>query len=247
MDIGYKSDKGKLRISNEDALHVAEDSNFFVVADGVGGSNAGEVASRTAVLDFARCFADKNLESFGSESAIEEHMRQCIEKVNRRILALSHEKRENSGMATTLVAFLIHGNRMYLINIGDSRGYICRDGRMLQITEDHTYVNGLIQAGIISEEQAMNHKDRHMITRAVGAEETIDADLFKVSIKQGDIIMICTDGLYGEVSDQSMIGILSQDKSMQEITDELVDSANIQGGHDNITVVCVKITEEDDI
>ena len=247
MDVGFKSDKGKIRSKNEDSFYIMKEKNFFVVADGVGGNRAGEIASSTAAKEIAALFYSKNTDSFSSERDVENFMLECVESVNHRILSLSQEKEENNGMATTLVVAYFYKKKLLMMNIGDSRGYILRDGKLLQITEDHTYVNTLLQAGIISEEEAQVHEGKHMITRAIGAEDSIEADIFNVGVRNGDIIMICTDGLYGEVSDEEIRDRLTLNESMQFITDSLVESAIIHGGHDNITVICVKITEEDDI
>ena len=148
-------------------------------------------------------------------------------------------------MATTLVfAYASKGN-VYIANIGDSRAYVYRGDKLTQVTEDHTYVNELVQTGTISKKEAENHKEKHKITRAVGAEEDVQADMFKVEVKLGDTLVICTDGLYGEVSEKTMTKILDKGKTMSETCEELVDQANVNGGHDNITVICLKVMEED--
>ena len=148
-------------------------------------------------------------------------------------------------MATTVVIAYIQKDTLYIMNVGDSRGYILHDGELTQITEDHTYVNTLLKAGLITADEAEHHENKNMITRAVGADYTIEGDFFQVGIRPGDIILICTDGLYGEVDREELIRQLEKDSTMTEICSELVDAANRNGGSDNITMVVLKITEED--
>ncbi len=245
MDVGLRTDKGVRRTANEDACFVMSDEGVFVVADGVGGENSGDLASSTAVKKVADYICRNPLDGLKSSKVIRDYFFRCIEHVNFTVFDLSKKNEENKGMATTLVAAYVAGSSLYIMNIGDSRAYICRGGKLTQITEDHTYVNTLVKKGLITEEEAKTHENRNMITKAVGAEENVEPDFFKVSTKVGDIVLICTDGLYGEIEETEMTGIISGGLSMQEACDRLVDRANENGGHDNITVVCIKIMEED--
>lgn len=245
MDVGLRTDKGVRRTANEDACFVMSDEGVFVVADGVGGENSGDLASSTAVRKVADYICRNPLDGQKSSKEIRDYFFRCIENVNFTVFDLSNKKEENKGMATTLVAAYATGNSLYIMNIGDSRAYICRGGKLTQITEDHTYVNTLVKKGLITEEEAKTHENRHVITKAVGAERNVEPDFFKVATKVGDIVLICTDGLYGEIEETEMTGIISGGLSMQEACDRLVDRANENGGHDNITVVCIKIMEED--
>ncbi len=148
------------------------------------------------------------------------------------------------GMATTVVCAYVQNDTIYIVNVGDSRAYVFRDGVLLQITEDHTYVNTLLKAGLISEDEAVNHENKNMITRAVGADYG-RCGLLPLPIQVDDIVLICTDGLYGEVGEDQLVAALKQEKSMTDICNELVEMANINGGSDNITMVVLKVTEED--
>lgn len=245
MDVGLRTDKGVRRTANEDAYFVMSDEGVFVVADGVGGENSGDVASSTAVREVADYICRNPLDSLKSSEEIRDYFFRCVENVNFTVLDLSQRNEENKGMATTLVAAYAAKHALYILNVGDSRAYICRGGKLTQITEDHTYVNTLVKKGLITEEEAKTHENRHMITKAVGAENKVEPDFFKVATKVGDIVLICTDGLYGEIEETEMTRIISGRGSMQEACDRLVDRANENGGHDNITVVCIKIMEED--
>ncbi|MGN0658605.1 MAG: Stp1/IreP family PP2C-type Ser/Thr phosphatase [Emergencia sp.] len=245
MEVGFKTDKGRRRSNNEDACFVMKRDRVFIVADGVGGNNSGEIASRTCVNEIARYVETHTMDGLSSPEEIREYFEACLKNVNFRILEMSQRFEQNRGMATTVVIAYVLGDILNIVNVGDSRAYVLRDGILTQITEDHTYVNTLLKAGLISPAEAENHENKNMITRAVGADHTIEADYFNVPIQQGDIILICTDGLYGEVEDSELIRTLEEDRTMTDICSDLVEAANSNGGNDNITMVVLKITEED--
>ena len=245
MEVGFKTDKGLRRSNNEDACYVLLKEKVFIVADGVGGNNSGEIASRTCVDEIANHVESFDLTTLDDEEAIEDFFAQCIKDVNFKVLELSQRHEENWGMATTVVVAYLKGNQLYVFNVGDSRAYILHDGHMLQITEDHTYVNSLVKAGVISLEEAEYHENRHTITRAVGADYQIETDAFVVTVEEGDRILLCTDGLYGEVPLEVLIETLSRDSSMPAICEQFVDLAKEYGGNDNITMVVVNVTEDD--
>lgn len=245
MEVGFKTDKGMRRSNNEDACFVMKKNRVFIVADGVGGNNSGEIASRTAVNEIANYVETHALEELDSAEQIQEYFEDCIKSANFKVLEMSQRFEANKGMATTVVCAYVLKDTIYIVNVGDSRAYVFRDGTLTQITEDHTYVNTLLKAGLISENEAENHENRNMITRAVGADYTVDADFFSVPIEVEDIVLICTDGLYGEVGDEELVKTLSEEKSMTDICNELVEMANDNGGSDNITMVVLKVTEED--
>ena len=232
MEVGFKTDKGQRRSNNEDACFVMKKDRVFIVADGVGGNNSGEIASRTCVNGIAKYVETHSMEALSTAEDF-------------KILEMSQRFEKNKGMATTVVIAYVADNQLYIANVGDSRAYVLRDGELNQITEDHTYVNTLLKAGIISEEEAANHENKNMITRAVGADYTIEPDFFQVSIEAGDMILICTDGLYGEVEKSELISRLTEEESMTHICNELVEAANRNGGSDNITMVVLKVTEDD--
>ena len=148
-------------------------------------------------------------------------------------------------MATTADIVYIKGGKAYIANVGDSRVYLYRNGELVQLTEDHTYVNTLLNAGIISQEQAAVDERKNVITKALGAEDTVEPDFFQLEIVKDDILILCTDGLYDEVDERSMKTILEKDISMSDVCAEMVDAANKNGGHDNITIISIKVTEED--
>ncbi|MDY2960318.1 MAG: Stp1/IreP family PP2C-type Ser/Thr phosphatase [Hornefia sp.] len=245
MEVGFKTDKGRRRSNNEDACYVIPKKNIFIIADGVGGSNSGEIASRTAVMEVAD-FVDKNeLTDTATEADIRNYLIKGINSANKAILESSERFEQNKGMATTMVVTYVSKGKAYICNIGDSRAYLYRGDKLIQITEDHTYVNSLLKAGVITGKEAKKHEKKNMITRAVGAEEKIDVDFFVTPVSSEDIIIMCTDGLYGEVDERDMRRMISRRKTMGDLCCDFIEMANDNGGGDNITVICLKISEDD--
>ncbi|MBR5230292.1 MAG: Stp1/IreP family PP2C-type Ser/Thr phosphatase [Firmicutes bacterium] len=245
MQVGFKSDKGLRRSNNEDACFVLLPDKVYVVADGVGGGNAGEIASRTAVNEIANYVVDHPVSLMNNKYAIVNYLQNCIDKANEKIYSLANTYQENSGMATTIAIVYISGGKAYIANVGDSRVYLFRDDRLVQLTEDHTYVNTLLKAGIISKEQAAVDERKNVITKALGAESTVEPDFFQIEISKDDIFLICTDGLYDEVDSEEISRVLKDNESMSDVCTELVSRANKNGGHDNITIISLKVMEED--
>lgn len=245
MDVGFKTDKGRLRMNNEDACFVMISDKVFIVADGVGGGNAGEIASRTCVNEIAKYIENNHINELGNKYAVVNHLQECLDSTNEKIYTLANTYEENSGMATTLSLLYITKKEAFIANVGDSRVYIIRDGQLSQLTEDHTYVNTLVKAGVLSKEQAEIDDRKNVITKALGANYSVEPDFFQVEIMEDDVFLICTDGLYNEVSENQIITTISESENMSDACRQLVDLANNHGGHDNITIICLKITEED--
>ncbi len=245
MEVGFKSDKGIRRDNNEDACFVLLPQKIYLVADGVGGGNAGEIASRTAVSEIANYISKNPIEKATNKYAVVNYFQDCIDKANAIIHDKAIKYEENKGMATTLAAVYIKEGNAFIANVGDSRVYLYRNGEFVQLTEDHTYVNTLVKAGILTTEQAAEDKRKNIITKAIGADVTVEPDFYQVEIQYGDVFILCTDGLYDEVSEDEMIDILDCDASMSEITGRLIEKANENGGNDNITVISLRVTEED--
>ena len=243
IEVGFKSDKGLRRRNNEDAFFVIPEDRIFMVADGVGGNNSGEVASRTAISRIVEHIRNNALAEGLADADINGYFMRCFTEVNRTVYEMSRLWPENAGMATTLTVAYFSGNKAYVVNVGDSRAYLYRSGALTQITEDHTYVNALIKKGLISQEEALHHEKRNVITRAIGGEETIAPDIFRFEVMTGDIMLLCTDGLHGETGDDNIRKLIGAGGSMAEICTALVNKANRCGGRDNITVVCLKILE----
>lgn len=239
--IGFKSNKGIKRSNNEDACFIMPKEQVYIVADGVGGNNSGELASRTAVTSVAEYIKNNPIDFVSEEDQLRSYFQECINKANEDVLLLGGKHEKNKGMATTLIVCHVRGQKGYILNVGDSRAYVFRGEELFQITEDHSYVNSLIKLGVITEEEAEGHHKRHVITRALGAEDTISADFYQTNLKEGDILLLCTDGLYSEVGVDKLRQIMYNEPQMTTLAEKLISEANRAGGNDNITVICIKI------
>ena len=238
--VGFKTDKGKLRGGNEDSIFVMPEQNLYIVADGVGGHNSGELASRMAVGYMAQYVSLHPISEAKTQKDLRDYFRTCFEGANELVFHKSNDETVNSGMATTSVLCYIRDNLAYVVNVGDSRAYLVRDGIVRQVTEDHTYINEMVQSGLITAEEAKDRPDKNMITRAIGGDKTIQPDFFSFEICSDDIIILCTDGLYGEITEGKMARTVVKSKSMHGLAKTLVDEANKNGGKDNISVICIK-------
>ena len=245
MHVGFKTDKGILRSSNEDACFVLLHDKVYILADGVGGGNSGEIASRTAVSEIANYVVKHPLSHLLDKYEIVGYMRDAFEAANTKIYDMARKHEENFGMATTAIIVYVNKGKAYIGNIGDSRVYLYRNGDYLQLTEDHTYVNTLVKAGILSREEADQDERKNVIIKALGAEPTVEPDFFQVEVKKGDILLACSDGLYDEVSDEEIVEIIKEKDNMNELAAELIARANRNGGRDNITIITLQITEEE--
>ena len=245
MQVGFKSDKGMQRSNNEDACFVLLPDKVYVVADGVGGGNAGEIASRTAVSEIANYIMKHPIAGIHDKYEIVDYLQKCLDEANRKSFVMANTYEEHSGMATTVIIVYAYDGKIFITNVGDSRVYLLRSGHLMQLTEDHTYVNTLVKAGLLSREEAELDTRKNVITKALGAENIVEPDFFQVEAKEDDIYIICTDGLYDEVGDAEIIEVLSSGASMTDVSAELINRANRNGGHDNITVISLKVTKED--
>lgn len=221
-----RTDVGRVRESNQDAL--IEGERLWGVADGMGGHNGGETASAGA--------RDALIEALKGKESSPEALREGIEQANARLYQQQLENASLAGMGTTLTALWLSDHFAYIGHVGDSRAYLVRDGRMRQITSDHSLVAELFRMGMISREQAANHPMRNVITRAVGTEEGIEADVIVEERRKGDLWMICSDGLYGMVPDDRIKAALTAN-TPAKAADLLVDMALKAGGRDNVSVV----------
>ena len=217
------------------------DQQLYIVADGVGGHNAGDVASRLAVESIAAYVKKNPLSLAVDPGQLKDFFMSCISFANERVFAGAATPGDSQGMATTCVLCYIRGDQAYVVNVGDSRAYLVRDGRIGQVTEDHSCVQELVNSGLISEEEAMNRPDRNMITRALGGASSVQPDFFSFQLYAGDTVVLCSDGLYGELSSQRIAELCTRYKTMHRLSRQLVDEANGNGGKDNISVVCIRV------
>ena len=233
------TDVGNLRSTNEDSFVVLLGRDaplgdaLIAVADGMGGHASGEVASQMALDDL--------IDALSKTSSLTNHsIRRAVELANRRINSASTLAPELRGMGTTLVAGLLAGSVLLVSNVGDSRAYLFRAGELRVLTKDHSWVREMVAQGLLTSEEASSHPRRNILTRALGVVEPVMVDIFRIELRQGDRILLCSDGLHGLVNDSAIASILSGE-SLKGAAGELVESAKRAGGTDNITVVVAQI------
>jgi len=245
LSIGAATDVGQVRRLNEDSIGTPKlmrvparlqqaKGDLLVVADGMGGHAAGEVASQMAVRVVFKAFYS------AAESDVSSSLRRAIESANAQIHALAATDMEMGGMGTTLVAAVIRGDELSVANVGDSRAYLVRAGRIRQMSRDHSWVAESVAAGLISEAEAKSHPQRSLITRSLGARPKVEVDLFRARLQPGDCLILCSDGLTNEVSDASILDLVGHNDAAVAAT-SLVDRANQGQGRDNVSVVVAQV------
>lgn len=241
-----KSDAGKVRISNEDQGKVLVNSNgnvLLAVADGMGGHHKGDYASYETVKIIFEAFKTKKW--YFNEYDAMRWMNAVTRTANGYIYRMQDGNEIYQGMGTTLVMGMIYKNKLVVLNSGDSRLYVVRDKKLVQLTEDQTYVDYLLMSGQITQEEAINHPKRHVLTNAIGLFPSLSADL-RMHNYNGETILLCSDGLYNNVSEQDILNILLTTNSTEDKCDSLISLANFNGGDDNITVVLWESYDDQD-
>jgi PPM family protein phosphatase len=232
----HKTDTGRQRQANEDSYFAR--APLFAVADGMGGAQAGEVASRIAAGAFER--GPRN-----DEASAEGQLEEIAQQANRRIHKLAQEDSSRAGMGTTLTAAMVRDDEVAFGHVGDSRAYLLRGGELTRLTKDHSLVEELRRQGRLTEEQAEEHPQRSIITRALGPEPSVNVDTMTFPARDGDVFLLCSDGLTTMVSDDEIREILVRSKSLRSAVSRLVDAANRRGGRDNITAVAFRLADAD--
>jgi serine/threonine protein phosphatase PrpC len=232
----HKTDTGRQRHANEDSYFARPP--LFAVADGMGGAQAGEVASRIAAGAFERG-------RVSHEAPAEGQLEELAQKANREIHRLAQEDSSRAGMGTTLTAAMVRDDEVALGHVGDSRAYVLRDGELRRLTKDHSLVEELRRQGRLTEEQAEEHPQRSIITRALGPEPSVNVDTMTFPAKDGDVFLLCSDGLTTMVSDDEIKRILTEARSLRSAVGRLVEAANRGGGRDNITAVAFRLADAD--
>ncbi len=228
---GSRTDIGCLRDHNEDSLVVAPP--LFVVADGMGGHAAGEVASEIAVDVIA---------DLAPEHPDGEALAHAVKEANRAVIQAAREGRGREGMGTTVTAALLEGERLVIAQVGDSRAYLLHQGKLQQLTRDHSLVADMIEAGQLTPEEARTHPQRSVITRALGSDLHLQPDIYEINVETGDRLLICSDGLSGMVDDEGIEHTLRRVQDPQRCASQLVNEAVANGGHDNVTVIVADVT-----
>lgn len=243
MRFGVESDRGKVREINEDSCKVITGKDgvpdTFIVADGMGGHNSGELASRMAV-ELSEEYLLKFLKPDENEESILALISNMIAEVNKSIYFKAKESEENFGMGTTFIIGILLKGKLYIGHVGDSRVYLVSNGALKRLTTDHSYIEELIKNGSLTREEAQNHPKKNVITRALGCEENVEVDTYSVDINGEDIFILCTDGLTNMLSENEILSIINNNDDPQYSCSELVRIANEKGGEDNITVIIVK-------
>ncbi len=230
-----RTDTGRQRTANEDAYFAR--SPVYAVADGMGGAQAGEVAARIA----AEAFEDRKADDANPER----ELARIASEANRRIFELAREDATRTGMGTTLTGALLTDHEISIVHVGDSRAYLLRDGELRQLTRDHSLVEELRRRGQLTDDEAEDHPQRSIITRALGPEADVEPDLHTHQVRSGDVFLLCSDGLTSMVREERLHEILTSTSSLQQAVDELVEEANRMGGRDNITAILFRIGGDD--
>ncbi len=237
-----KTDVGRIRKLNEDSVGMDEKKGVFVLADGMGGHAAGEVASGELVTGVIGFFSKKEISEY-NEKEINMLINNAVRTANEKIFNIASRDDSRKGMGTTAVVLLFSKKRFHVGWVGDSRLYLYRKEKLKRVTRDHSKVQMLVDAGIIRPDEAFSHPERNVILKAVGTKNTVEVEVLSDKIKKGDIFMLCSDGVSGELTDSEIATIINYRKEPAAISEELISMANAKGGSDNASAIVIKIEE----
>ncbi len=247
LEFASRTDTGRVRAQNEDAVAVSPAHGFAILADGMGGYNAGEVASHIAIT-VTRAGLEEGLRSrrgaarLHRSKYLQQLVDDSIQRANSAILEAARAERQYSGMGTTLVVALFHHDKMTAAHVGDSRAYRLRQGELSQITRDHSLVQEQIDAGLVDPESAPYSQNRNLVTRAVGVDVEMEVEIHDHQIEAGDLYLLCSDGLSDMLMEQEIADVLmAHRESLHAACDALVQRANDNGGRDNISVILIRV------
>ncbi len=240
-----KSDIGKHREIQEDSILISNELNLFIVADGMGGHNAGEIASKMAV----EIIYEKMKEFLKTDIPLKDAIIKLIKIANAEIYERSIIEKDKNGMGTTVVLLFFYKGKYFIANIGDSRCYLLRNKKFTQLTEDHSYVYEQYKQGLLKKEEIEKSYYRNLITRAVGINDNVKTDIFIGDLEKNDLFLLCSDGLYSEVSEKDLKKIIIKKNSLKNKVETLIEKANLNGGNDNISVILVEVidVQEEDV
>lgn len=239
----FLTDRGKVRQHNEDSggiFYLENDLALVVVADGMGGHQAGDVASQMAIDEVERLWFAQKPEYLSTPERIEHWLKEAVEKVNATIYQYAKENEDCQGMGTTIVVVVLNQEFITVAHIGDSRCYILNNNGFAQITDDHSLVYELVRSGQISPEDAEHHPRKNVLMRALGTEENVIVDIKSLEWEENDILLLCSDGLTNKVSTQDIQNVLKEESEIEVKARQLIEKANEAGGDDNISVAVVK-------
>ncbi len=240
LEVYGMTDKGMVRSQNQDAIYISNDENIkmYIVADGMGGANAGDIAS-TKCIEYIKEYIFENYTE-KSMNEITNLLKNAIDYSNKKVYELSIQNPEYEGMGTTVIVLLIVKNKLYIAHVGDSSFFRIRKNIIRKITKDHTYVQTLIDDKTITKQEAKVHPKRHMITKVLGCEVILEPDILMKKVEDYDYIVICTDGLTNMVNDKEIMNIVKDNDNSKISCEKLINLANERGGHDNISVIILK-------
>jgi len=227
------SDVGLVRPGNEDAFFFSTERNLMIVADGLGGHAAGEVASAIAIDSICGVM----LGEAGGTEPVSTLIDRALAQADADVRAHGQVAPEHAGLATTIVVAVLRDNKLSLVHVGDVRAYLCRNGRLQRLTDDHTIVGAMLRDGLIGEDEARHHPARNNVSRAVGAAQDVVAEHTSLLLEAGDVLLLCSDGLWDEVPHSTMAEILSDPSPALDLAMRLTDAALVGGGHDNVTAL----------
>lgn len=245
------TDVGQVRAHNEDAILLEPVLHLYAVADGMGGHQGGQFASKICLdtmRDYLQMAAKGHASLVGeadvAHSAEANLLGSAVRFANRAVFEAAFAKPEWRGMGTTIVAVVVHGNRVAIAHVGDSRAYLLRNGSFKQLTEDHSWIEEQVRAGLMTRDEALVAQGRNVLTRAIGQEESVQVDLNELELQSGDQLLLCSDGLFGMVADEEIAALISVAASPEVACNELIACANGRGGRDNISVLLLTVSEE---
>lgn len=245
MRFAAASHKGLVRENNEDCYRIIQGDGrktpaTFIIADGMGGHNSGEVASRVAV-DYSEQIIMQNGDRLKNSRHLPEFIQEIMEGANRKVFDLANRDITHTGMGTTMILSMVQGARMCTGHVGDSRLYMIRKGKIEKITQDHSLIEEMVRNGTITKTEASSHPRKNIITKALGCTGELQMDMYETRLKPYDKLLLCTDGLSNMVSEQEVLQILDREQEPGNACKALVQAANEYGGQDNITVIAVYI------
>lgn len=244
MISSIKTDTGRVRSNNEDAFYFPQGKNdsppLFIVADGMGGHQGGEIASQIAVEEVSSYITSNFSSNNLCKNQLKTLLKTSLERANKKIFDLSRENPDWAGMGTTLTLALFWDRVLYIGHVGDSRAYRIRNNHIEQLTTDHSLVQELVEQGRLTKEEIKTHPMKNVITRAIGTDEDLEPDFLEFNLEDDDIIILCSDGLSNLIDDENIKSIVCN-FSPEESTEKLIEKANILGGEDNITVGVIKV------
>ncbi|MDP4180200.1 MAG: Stp1/IreP family PP2C-type Ser/Thr phosphatase [Bacillota bacterium] len=243
MRYGVRCDKGKVREINEDSYNILAGfpgaPTAFIIADGMGGHNSGEIASKSAVELISNNISE-NPDIFKKSEDVSNTLKDIIQLANVHVYKKSLENETDSGMGTTLIVAVVIDRKLYIGHVGDSRVYLIRDGKIEKLTIDHSYIEELIRNGSLTREEAENHPNKNLITRALGCVAVLEVDTYTYDIMENDVFLMCTDGLTNMLNEERILEIIERIEDPELACEKLVEGSNDMGGEDNITVIIFK-------